>query len=558
MMRTMARGARLAFARAHSPKAGVAIFGSQLMIATAELIVIVAIIIFAPGSLGEPVLFGGIGSLFVLVGVAALVPWDRVPRRARAVLPLLNILAVGLIRAAEPQLGAGLLLVFPIIWLAQSFAAAEVVAGVGFAIVVVWAGRAFDGGPLVPNDFAALVLLPVVLGFIAASVFLAARRTRAQTVLLRQHSLLIESSLERMTQQRRLLNEVLNSLAFGVLVFNRDKQVVLVNRTYRRWLDEFGEAKHSTLFSAVYQPDRVSAFAYDDRPFFRAVNGQELDNVVIWAGEPGARRAAYSITSRMFTDVGDSEYAGMIVLKDVTQELDAIRGRDDLVGSVTHELRSPLTSILGYLDLISDADMSSETRRHVEIATDNAERLLVIVNDLLRAASDADKSLPMSFVPADVVAIARESLTSHAAFAQQYEVDLELDAPDAVHATVDPVRIRQVLDNLVTNAIKYNREWGDVLVRVEEQGGKVEIEVRDSGQGIPDTDLPRIFDRFYRTKSARNSATTGTGLGLAITREIVERHGGELSVESVYGLGSTFRLTIPSEHRSGRPGRERT
>jgi len=518
-----------------------------MLISAAELVVIVALIAFVPETLTNPTIFGGIGALFALVGVGALVPWDRVPRRWRVVLPLLNILAIGLVRAAEPQLGSGLLLVFPVIWLARAFTVTETIVGVNLAILVIWIDRVFIGGPLVVNDFASIVLLPIALGFIAMTVYLAARRTRAQTVLLRSHSKLVENALTRGRRQQFLLSEVLNTVAFGVVAFNQAKQIVFVNRTYRRWTEAFGDSSRGSVFDRVYQSDRVTLYPEAGRPFVRAMAGQEFDDLVIWVGEPGEqRRAAYSVSSRMIHDPGDQSMAGLIVLKDVTQELEAIRGRDDLVGSVTHELRSPLTSILGYLDLVSETDLPAETRAHVEVASGNAERLLVIVNDLLRAASDAEKDLSMSFIPGDVAQIAREAVAANLMYAKTHDVELDIDVPATAPATIDPVRIRQVLDNLITNAIKYNRALGHVLVRIE-RDRMIRVEVQDSGVGIPEADLARIFDRFYRTRSARDSPVTGTGLGLAITREIIQRHGGELTVESVLGLGSTFRISLPKD-----------
>lgn len=543
----MTRGARDASEGSSSSRASAAILGSQMLISATELVVIVALIAFVPETLTNPAIFGGIGALFSLVGIAALVPWGRLPRRWRVVLPLLNILAIGLVRAAEPQLGSGLLLVFPVIWLARAFTVTETIIGVNLAILVIWLDRVFVGGPLVVNDFASIVLLPIALGFIAMTVYLAARRTRAQTVLLRSHSKLVETALIRGRRQQFLLAEVLNTVGFGVVAFNQAKQIVFVNRTYRGWIDALGESGDGSVFDRVYQPDRITPYPEAGRPFVRAMAGQEFDDLVIWVGEPGEqRRAAYSVSSRMIHDPGDQSMAGLIVLKDVTQELEAIRGRDDLVGSVTHELRSPLTSILGYLDLVSETDLPAETRAHVEVASGNAERLLVIVNDLLRAASDAEKDLSMSFIPGDVAQIVREAVAANLVYAKSHDVELDMDVPATAPATIDPVRIRQVLDNLITNAIKYNRALGHVLVRIEVDR-MIRVEVQDSGLGIPEADLARIFDRFYRTRSARDSTVTGTGLGLAITREIIQRHGGELSVESVLGLGSTFRITLPSD-----------
>jgi signal transduction histidine kinase len=521
---------------------------SQMMVSAATLVVVVAIVVFAPAALTQPAIFAGIGLVFVSTGVAAMVPWDLVSRHWRVLVPVLNIVAIGAIRAAEPQLGSGLLMVFPVIWLARSFTLIEVIGGTSLAIGAILFTRGLSSAPLVVSDFASVVLLPVTLTFVSTTVYVAARRSRAQSVLLRQHSQIIENALERARRQQSLLDQVLNTVDFGVIAFDRHGQVTFVNRTQRRWLDELGEPMSAYVHRVVYQADRSTPYPPQTRPFARALAGQEFDGLVIWVGEPGGRRAAYSVGSRALRDAHGEYSGGVVVAKDVTRELDAVRARDDLVGSVTHELRSPLTSILGYLDLVRDADLDPGTLEHLDVAASNAERLLVLVNDLLRAASDADKNLPMSFVRADVAEIARDTVASQRIFAEDCEVELELDVPASAMATIDPVRIRQVVDNLVTNAIKYNREWGTVRVTVRDTGAAVLLEVRDSGQGIPDGDLARIFDRFYRTKSARNSTTGGTGLGLAITREIVQRHGGDLSVESALGLGSTFRVRIPTEH----------
>jgi signal transduction histidine kinase len=524
---------------------------SQMLISAAVLLVAVAIMVFAPQALTVPTLFAALGLVFVLTGVAATVPWDSVSRNWRVILPIANIVAIAAVRAAEPQLGSGLMMVFPVIWLARSFSVRAVITGTSLAIGLIWVSRAITPGPVVINDFASIVLLPITLGFVAMTVFISARRGRAQAVLLRQHSQLIENSLERARLQQRLLDEVLNTVDFGVISFDRSKQVSFVNRTQRRWLDDFGEPKTAFLHEVVYQADRTTPYPQGLRPFSRALAGQEFDNLVIWVGAPGGRRAAYTVSSRTLRDARGEYDGGVVVVKDVTRELDAVRARDDLVASVTHELRSPLTSILGYLDLVRDADIDHDTLEYVEVAYHNAERLLVIVNDLLRAASDADKNLPMSFVRSDIAEIARQSAASHRLLAEDQELELVLEAPETAFATVDPVRVRQVIDNLVTNAIKYNREWGSVAIVVREADHTITVEVRDSGQGIPEADIARIFDRFYRTKSARNSETAGTGLGLAITREIIERHGGDLSVKSELGLGSTFTVTIPTERVSG-------
>jgi signal transduction histidine kinase len=523
------------------------------------LVILVAALLVDAGVYASPVVFGLIGLVFALTVISALVPWDRISRRWGTLMPFANIVVIVLYREAAPGIGAGLLLVLPIIWIARTFGREATIAGTAGAIGFMWLMRAVRGTPLSVSDFSGIVVLPVVLVFVAAAIYIASRRATAQAALVRQHVAMVQSTLEKASRQEEVLNEVLNAVEFGVVAFDRFGIVTLVNRKQRQSLADFGTPTDAVVHSLVYHSDGVTPYTAEDRPLARALSGQAFDNLIIWVGEPGGRRAAQAVSSRILHDAEGQYDGGVIALTDITAELEAIRARDDLIGSVTHELRSPLTSILGYLDLArEDEAMSGETRKMLEVAYANSERLLVLVTDLLKAASDSDKQLTMSFVPSDLAAIARDAVEGHQLMAAEREVDLAFVGDDIARANVDPVRMRQVFDNLITNAIKYNLEWGSVTVevKVNEQGAIVAV--RDTGQGIPEVDLPRIFDRFYRTSSAKTSATVGTGLGLSITREIVHRHGGSLEVSSELGIGTTFRVTVPTKHDAAQqpiPGR---
>jgi signal transduction histidine kinase len=478
------------------------------------------------------------------------VPWDSIPRGWAALLPFANLAGILVLREFTPQFGVGLFVVLPIIWIAKTFSAPLTIAGVAGTILALWGARLLRPNPVTAVDFATWVVVPVLIAFVAGAVYVASARSRAQAKLLRQHSSMVQGALEKASRQEGVLNELLNAVDFGVIAFDRTGKVTFVNRAHRQYLTDFGTPADAVVHPVVYQADGVTEYTDDDRPLTRALSGQAFDNLIVWVGEPGERRAAHSVSSRILHDREGQYDGGVVVLSDITKELEAVRARDDLVGSVSHELRSPLTSILGYLDLARDDEqISDDTRRMIEVAYANSERLLVIVTDLLSAASDADKQLAMSFTASDLAQIARDSVEAHQVMAEEREVELSLEGDESALATIDPMRMRQVLDNLITNAIKYNREWGSVTVVIaaDPAAGGVSVEVRDTGQGIPDADLPRIFDRFYRTKSAKSSATVGTGLGLSITREIIHRHGGHLTVTSELGIGTTFRLTVPAE-----------
>lgn len=499
-----------------------------------------------PDVFDSPVLFAGFVMMFGITALAAAVPWDSLPRWAGLVPPVLDVGAILLVRDAVPELGTGVLLILPVVWVARTFGGRAVAAFTAGVVAALVAAQLLSARPHSDLDFATYFLLPLVLAIVAVNTFVSARRSRAQTVLLHQHSVLIEDALASARAQKVVLDTVLNTVPFGVTAFDRNRSVTFVNHALRQGLADFGMPADAVVHPVVYQADGVTPRAAADHPLARARAGQSFSDLVGWVGEPGGRRAAYSFSSRARYDDEGRYDGGVLVIVDVTKEVEAVRARDDLVGSVSHELRSPLTSVLGYIDLARDDDgLDPATRRMLDVAYSNSERLLVIVTDLLRAASDADQQLAMSFVPCDIVQIAADAVEANQVAADEADVELRLAGADRAPAVADPVRLRQVLDNLISNAIKYNREWGEVEVTILQHDHEVQVAVRDTGQGIADTDLARIFDRFYRTDAARGSEAVGTGLGLNITRDIIERHGGDLTVSSELGLGSEFRLTIP-------------
>lgn len=219
------------------------------------------------------------------------------------------------------------------------------------------------------------------------------------------------------------------------------------------------------------------------------------------------------------------------------------RIREALVANVTHDLRTPLTAIKGaaenLLDGIAGA-ISPGQREYVEIVRDHATRLTSTVNDLLQAARLDAERVQLDAEPLDVHAVALDVARGLEPLARERDVTLEVHGCEA-RAAADRDKLRRAVENLVSNAIKFTDEKGHVTVEVTPSGDTVELAVRDTGQGIPPEDLPRLFERFYRG-SARKP---GTGLGLSIARNLVRLHGGDITVASVAGRGSEFRVRLP-------------
>jgi signal transduction histidine kinase len=226
---------------------------------------------------------------------------------------------------------------------------------------------------------------------------------------------------------------------------------------------------------------------------------------------------------------------------------DNARLREEFVGVVSHELRTPLTSILGYIEMIREdaRGLGADQQAYFDIVKRNANRLLSLVGDLLLVAAADDGSLRLDLQEIDFETLVRESVAAARVAADRKGISLTLSAaPAPLHG--DPLRLAQMLDNVVSNAIKFTPDGGRVAVTATVHDDVVLLEVQDSGVGIAPADRERIFERFFRARATTQDTVTGAGLGLAITKAIVEAHGGTIGVESRVGEGTSFRILLPA------------
>jgi signal transduction histidine kinase len=522
------------------------VFQSQLLLSAAVLLLVCAAYVFQPASVLDFRFFGGVAVVFVLTGAAALVPWSKVPRPLAALLPLIDIVAIIAIREGNGMLGAGLLLTFPVIWLSSRYGLTGAVTGVVTSTVLLWSSAFTSGAGVTLASIPGLLVLPATLTFIATTTLATSSRAGAQRGLLRQQADLLEVALRRARRQEQTLDEVLNAVTFGVVAFGRDGGQTLLNRAHRGFQTEFGLPEATIEPPVMYQADRVTPFADEERPYGRAVRGERFDDVIAWLGESGEHRIALSVSSRPLTAPDGSPDGGVMVSRDVTREINAIQARDDLVASVSHELRTPLTSILGYLELaLDDETLDPSTRSMLEVASANSDRLLALVSDLLTAASEKEQQIVMSFSQCDLAEIVIESIQAQTLAAAERGIDIENRVDSQMLLEADGFRLRQVVDNLLTNAIKYNVENGSVSVAAVDRGTSIDLIVSDTGIGLSDLEQSKLFDRYFRAEGVRQSSIHGSGLGLSISRDIVRRHGGELAVTSAVGVGTTFTASIP-------------
>jgi signal transduction histidine kinase len=229
------------------------------------------------------------------------------------------------------------------------------------------------------------------------------------------------------------------------------------------------------------------------------------------------------------------------------QLLEADRLKDEFVALISHDLRTPLTSIIGYLELtLDDGNLSEEQRGYLRVADRNADRLLHLVNDLLFVARLEAGELNLQPSELDLAALARQSVSEAGPRASAGGVELTCETDGVVPIQADKGRMFQLLDNLVSNAIKFTPAGGGVRVSVGPANGVVRLQVTDTGIGIDPAEQGRLFERFFRTASVAEQQIPGTGLGLYIARVIVEAHGGSIEVASRPGEGSSFCVEFPS------------
>ncbi|RME37916.1 MAG: PAS domain-containing sensor histidine kinase, partial [Thermoflexia bacterium] len=251
------------------------------------------------------------------------------------------------------------------------------------------------------------------------------------------------------------------------------------------------------------------------------------------------------------------ETAGFVALfRDVTREVQAESAKREFIATISHELRTPLTAILGYSEALYGGmvgPLMPTQSTFVRIIHDNARRLVAIANNLIAMAEAEQGRLRLNYIPTDPALIAAEVVESFIPRMKERQLEWRLEMEDDLPlAEVDPIRIRQVLTNLVSNAVKFTYPGGRITVgvaTVREPGGGppqyVRIWVQDTGIGIPLEEQPCIWERFYRSENPLRAEAGGLGLGLSIVRTLVEAHGGRVWLDSAPGKGSTFTILLP-------------
>jgi signal transduction histidine kinase len=388
-----------------------------------------------------------------------------------------------------------------------------------------------------PHDPASLTLRLAPLVAVGVAAGLSSRRISSDALELQSTSAL----------QRALLDSTVD----GICLTDPAGNIVLANAPLQRLSLELGLPLHGTaaerllaLADRTTEPTRFSERMQElGRDLAASEDEFELaDSGRVFRGytAPVAREDG-TVVARIWT------------LREVTADRRLERLRDAFVAAVSHELRTPLTSMSGFLELLADEEheLGPAGRRYVEVIRRGNVRLRGIVEDMLLVAEIEAERLELQLAPTDLAELAADTVAAALPLAVENGIELGLDVEGSLPLDGDGPRLRQVLDNLVSNALKFTPSGGSVKLSAASDGAAFRVEVTDTGIGVPQEELGQLFSRFYRASSATRRAIPGTGLGLVIARAIIEGHGGTISLEPREGGGTRVTVTLPARQPDG-------
>ena len=342
--------------------------------------------------------------------------------------------------------------------------------------------------------------------------------------------------LTEVARERAHMDAVLQGMVEGAVLVNRQGKLVISNPAVRAMLrlPENVEGRH--FLEVVRHPEvaaLLTAALTGDRPAPAEV---QLDT-----------QSRRSFIARAVPVDADRDGGAVLVLHDVTELRQADLVRRDFVANVSHELRTPLTAIRGYVEALTDAPGDPAlAQKFLAIIARHAERMDRLVTDLLRLARLDARQETLHPSRTAVITLLTSVVSEMDTQIQARKLHVSTSvAPDAQQAYGDPAKLHDVLRNLLENAINYSPEGGEITIEAVHAGGTVEIAVSDRGPGIPESDLSRIFERFYRVDRSRTRDPGGTGLGLSIVKHLVELHGGRVSARNREGGGASVVVRLP-------------
>ncbi|HEX4058904.1 MAG TPA: ATP-binding protein [Galbitalea sp.] len=554
----------------------------QLPLAVAFAISIV-LVLAVPGIQVTSVPLSSVGIALLVVATVLAAIFTMLPKLDKwaIIIPLIDFVAIGAFRAGTGGILSlfAALLILPVVWIsAEKGRGYILIAAAGTCAVLmspyIFGVAKFESG----SDYVRAFFSPLVYLFAAAIINELARQSRSQLRSIREFADEKERMLQRTFEYASQLEESEAKYRDAERMFRGLWEAVteqsVIGTDVTGLIDAWNPGA-TKLLGIDWSKTQGQRFVFDfhlkqeldDRakelnyPPGATVLNPGFSALVEAArlGEAESREWTYvredgtpvpvslSVTKRV-DDAGET-VGYLFVAADVTQAREVSRLKDEFVGLISHELRTPLSSILGYLELMRDDDehpLSDEQEQYLGVAERNAHRLLRLVGDLLFTAQVESGKFPLDLKDVELEQIVTAAVESARPAADAAGIAITEEVDDSSLVTHgDPVRLGQVCDNLISNAIKFTPKGGTVTVSLSRSETSALITVRDTGMGIAESELDQLFSRFFRATTATRNAVPGVGLGLTITKAIVTAHHGEMAVTSDEGVGTEFSVTIP-------------
>lgn len=355
---------------------------------------------------------------------------------------------------------------------------------------------------------------------------------------------LLARNMEKMEKtylaQEDQLKTLIDNLGSGLVFIDDNQRVNLVNRSYRETFQMGEKEWRNRPYSVLMPSDQVNTLILESFATERRLSKTFDIDINIY-------RKHFDVSCAPVIDSKNRIRGVVVLFHDITDLKKLEQMRKDFVANVSHELKTPITSIIGFSETLLENEEDAElTQKFLSIILYESKRLQNLVHDLLELSKIEQPHYSIPLIPTEIAQIVQESLPSLVERAQDKSIEIVLLGDEDVVILGDPSRLRQIVVNLVTNAIAYTPKGGRVTIKLRQEKEWGIFEVGDTGVGIEKKEITRIFERFYRVDKARSRESGGTGLGLAIVKHLIEAHGGKIEVESQVGKGSTFTIYFRS------------
>lgn len=343
----------------------------------------------------------------------------------------------------------------------------------------------------------------------------------------------LSQMLLAMSSEKNKLETVITHMADGILAFDRRGMLIHANPAAYEMLRSSNNEKY---FYDIFKRAGIE-LRFND---FLQMKPNSIRQHIMMIGEKYIN-GCFAVYGR---EKGDAEGV-ILVLQDVTEQKELEEMRKEFVANVSHELRTPLTTVKSYAETLLDGALEEKELAFsfLQVINHEADRMTSLVQDLLELSRLDNKQVKFQMKATNLVQLVAESVEQHQIHALRKNQKMKFyTSIEKIIITIDPNRIHQVLSNILSNAIKYSPEEANINIRIAQDEDYIKVMVEDTGIGIPQKDLTRVFERFYRVDKARSREMGGTGLGLAIAKEIMENHKGRIRAESQQGKGTTITL----------------